>query len=114
MILTENNVISLFRTCCLVAAVSMAVWCCYEFSKNEDLCEVSFKKFTQGQDVIYPDITMCFPNRFSDDKLAMYDNELNASVYEMFVRGEHQQREWEAIDFESIGLDLNHYLLLIH
>ena len=36
-----NNVYALF---CILTTLMLIIWCCYEYGKDEDVCEVLFKE----------------------------------------------------------------------
>ena len=42
-----------FQIICIIGAVSLLSWCFSEYSKNEDVVEVSFKKDGEDEDSIY-------------------------------------------------------------
>ena len=44
----------LFLITCIIGAISLLTWCLSEYSKNEDVVEVSFKKYGEDEDSIYP------------------------------------------------------------
>ena len=48
-----------FHFLCVIATVALLIWCCIEYSKNDDLVQISFKKFGLGNEMTYPDISMC-------------------------------------------------------
>ena len=53
--------------------LALIIWCCYEFNKNEDVCEVLFKTFHEDRDSIYPEITFGVQNRFNETALKAYN-----------------------------------------
>ena len=77
---------SLFELVCILATIALVFWCCYEFSKDEDVCEVLFKKFHEDEDSIYPDLTFALPNRFNETALKEYDHGFNERKYFDFLQ----------------------------
>ena len=69
--------LNFFRLACILTTLSLVIWCGYEFSKNEDVCEVLFKTFHQDEDSVYPDMIFGLPNRFNESFLRLYDNSFN-------------------------------------
>ena len=61
-----------FQIVCTLGAGCMLFWCCWEYSKNEDVVEVAFKKYGDDPESIYPDITLCFQSPFYEEKLNCY------------------------------------------
>ena len=59
----------IFKTFCLIGAIVSAGWCCYEFSKNEDICDVYFKRFLEDEESVYPEMTIVVPQQFNESKL---------------------------------------------
>ena len=58
----------IFKLICACLAVSTTIWCCYEFGKNEDMCEVSYKRFLQDAQSIYPDVTVIIPYQLNEEQ----------------------------------------------
>ena len=108
---TENLVL-IFHLLCLSAALSMTIYCAYEFSKNDDLSEVLHKRFNEDEEGIYPQITMCFANPYLNDKLVQYGEGINSTSYGQFLIG---YSDWDdrmgQIQYENVTLDLNRYLI---
>ena len=104
-----------FQIICTVGAICLLSWCFYEFSKNEDVVEVSFKKYGNDEDSIYPDVSLCFDHPFNEDKLKEFDNALTKSIYTIFLTGQDFFGHWEekalSVDYENVSLQLNEYLV---
>ena len=49
----------IFEIICVISAASMILYCSHEYSKNEDLSEVSYREFSAEDERIYPQLTMC-------------------------------------------------------
>ena len=64
---------NVFKLICILTTLSLVVWCAYEFNKNEDICEVSFKGFLEDKESVYPDLIFGVQNRFNETVLRTYD-----------------------------------------
>ena len=102
---------SLFELVCILATIALVFWCCYEFSKDEDVCEVLFKKFHEDQDSIYPDLTFALPNRFNETALKEYDNGFNEMNYFDFLQNSFWDEKMFYIDFEKVSMRLEDFLI---
>ena len=101
-----------FKFVCILTTIALVVWCCYEFHKNEDLCEVSFKRFHEDKDSIYPDLTFVLPNRFNETVLKGHDKSFNEDNYRKFLSG---GLGWDEkmlnIDFDKVSMRIDDYLI---
>ena len=59
----------IYKTFCLIGAIITASWCCFEYSKNEDICDVYFKRFLEDEESVYPEMTIVVPQQFNETKL---------------------------------------------
>ena len=104
-----------FQIVCIVAAISMLIWCLWEYSKNEDVVEVAFKKYGKEDQSIYPDITLCFDYPFYEEKLKSYDDELSSLIYSMFLAGQDFWGLWDErilqINYENVSLQLKNHII---
>ena len=48
-----------FKIICVTSAISMTIYCSYDYSKNEDLSVVSFKEFNENEENLYPQLELC-------------------------------------------------------
>merc|ERR1712020_61806 len=94
LLLTEKRLSKCFYSLCLLCAVSMTLWVTLEYMKNEDVIEISYRKFDQTKgDSHYPAMSLCFVDayrqsefekRYSNDN---DHNKINASSYSEFING---------------------------
>ena len=105
----------LFLITCIIGAISLLTWCLSEYSKNEDVVEVSFKKYGEDEDSIYPDISLCFDHPFDEEKLKLFDDRLTKSLFTRFLSGKDFEGEWPNklldIDYENVSLQLKDHLI---
>ena len=109
--ITWEKVAALFQIPCLIAATSTVIWCCYEFSKNEDVCDFSFKKYNEDEESIYPHISLCFERPFSENKLKEYGDGINGEKYYQFLLGYNWAEARLKVDYERVTLQLENHLL---
>ena len=109
----ERNIFNLvFQIICLFGTITATLWCCYEFSKNEDICEVLFKKLLEDDETVYPDLTIGFPHQLNDTALRIqFGEEINPSLFRTFLQGGHWDDRMLNIKFDDV-LDGVHCTLL--
>ena len=100
-----------FKLACLFSTIVVVIWCCFEFSKDEDVCEVLFKKFHEDEHSIYPDITFGLPNRVDETTLRTYDNSYNEMNYRRFLNNRYWDQKMLDIDFENVSMRLKDHLI---
>lgn len=92
---------NVFNLACITATVSMVIFCSYEFSKNNDLSEVSFKHF--NDETVYPEIALCFRHPFLKDEFTHY--------YPQHLTGKIWNETMVDVDFGKITRKLEDHLL---
>ena len=98
-----------FHGLCLTATAFMTVYCIYQYYLNEDVCLVDFQKFNEKETNLYPSVSMCIYNPFIEAQLAKYNT--NTIEYSNFLKGHIWKQQLFNIDYDSVTLDLNKYLL---
>ena len=108
------NVINfLCHLICIITVLIYALINIRSFLQNEDLCEVSFKKFHDTKDDIYPSMTICQntpfdQNRFDDGS----DDNVNISTYENYLVGkENVSQKFANIKYDNVSIQLNGFLI---
>ena len=103
------------QTICIFGAVFALLWCYLEYIKNEDVVEVSFKKYGKDEDSIYPDISLCFDHPYYEEKLKIYDTTLTKSLYTTYLIGQDFFGKWDEkilnINYNNVSLQLNEHLI---
>ena len=101
-----------FELICILTTLALVIWCSYEFTKDEDICEVSFKTFLEDEYSTYPDLWFMLPTRFNETALRTYDKHFTKHKYRSHLFG---GRSWDEkmldIDFEKVSMQINDYLL---
>ena len=72
--------IYLFRGICIALAVSMTIYCIYDFYKNEDTTTVSYKSFNEDNNP-YPQFNLCMMD-FSPESVMLIENGYNIDSME--------------------------------
>ena len=85
----EKEMSVLLKIICASGAICTSVWCCYEYLKNEDMCEVYFKRFTEDKESIYPDLTLMLPHHIDEIALQReYGSDVNSSAFFQHLIGD--------------------------
>ena len=113
MNLKEKNVCRvLFKCICTFGAISSSLWCCYEYSKNEDICEVQYKEFLEDEDSVYPDITVMIPQQSNETALKLkFDEKMNSSIFRKILLGEMWDSRILDVPLEEVSLDSDNYII---
>ena len=97
-----KGVSNIFQLICIISALSLQAWCVWEFIKNEDVVEVSFRKYRDGDDSLYPDISLCFKSPFHEKKLKKFG--IDGLSYADFLAGRYWDPKLLDIDYEKVSL----------
>ena len=54
----------IFKCVCILSALAMTIYCCYEFSKNEDFTTLSKRDFNEDETIPYPEFNFMLENFF--------------------------------------------------
>ena len=108
---SDQVVTSLFQFLCTCAAIFLVVVCIFEFRKDEDLTEVSFKRFHEDEESIYPEISICLSDAYLEDRLKSMGEGINATTYEKFLKGELWDERMSVIDYSDVTKNIKNYLL---
>ena len=99
-----------FTLLCILATIALAIWCCYEFSKNEDVCEILFKKFQEDEDSRFPELTFGLPNRLNETSLRKHNQNFNENNYRQFLAGgTYWDDEMLNVDFKKVTMQFKDY-----
>ena len=102
-----NNVFTLL---CILTTLALVIWCCYEYSKDEDVCEVVFKEFYEDEDSVYPELTFGFPNIFNESALRKYDQTFNVNNYKnLLFGGNYWDEKMMDVDYKEVSMKLKDY-----
>ena len=102
----------IFKTFCLIGAIVSASWCCYEYSKDEDICDVYFKRFLEDEKSVYPQMTIALPQQFNETKLqTIFGENMTSSRLRKILVGEDWDDKVIDINMEDVMLNLNDVML---
>ena len=97
-----------FHGACYLATLSLFIFGIYKFSKNEDLCETSFKSFNADHHSSYPSISLCFANPFNEEILE--EHGLNKSTYISYLIGKYFDEKMLKIDYNKATYQLKAFI----
>ena len=100
-----------FKIICMCGAIATTVWCCYEFSKNEDMCEVYYKEFLEDNQSIYPDITVMIPYQLNETAFQNSGVGMNISTFKKILRGAYWDDEILNVSLEDASVKLENYMI---
>ena len=100
----------IFNGLCWIATTTVVVYWIYEFSLNEDLCVVDYKKFYEDGSDPYPVLSMCFANPFVNSKLEGIGAGINKRLYSMYLGGEYFNTRMLDIDYKNVTIDINDFV----
>jgi hypothetical protein len=101
-----------FSAVCFSATVYLVIECFQTYWKNEDVCLVSFKRFNENADQVYPTITLCINNPIQQKKLKRVGKgNYNTSTFKGYLEGYYVDEELKNVDYEEVTVDLNEYLM---
>ena len=103
---------TLFQLVCFSAAFAMLCWCSYLFSKDEDMCQVSYKRYNDEKADVYPSFTMCLRTPLKKRK---WNRILSKESYLDFLAGNEIRTPWNQtlmeVEYENITTQLNDHLI---
>ena len=105
-----------FHFLCLIATAALLIWCCIEYSKNDNVVQLSFKKLGFNNEIAYPDISFCIENWgiFSQDDLERW--KITSDEYHSFLTGTNiLQGTWNKslamLDYDNVTWRLKDHLI---
>ena len=102
-----------FKVLCLSAAVSMTIYCSYEFLQNNDLSEISFVIYNQNDESIYPQLSACFINQWAllDGELRRLGDGINSTSYLQFLKGQMWDDRMVDVDIKKVMVKIEDHVL---
>ena len=104
-----NNLKRVHVLLCVSATLGMAIFWGYKYSLDHDLCNIEYDAFLDGNDVMYPSMSMCFSKPFLMPKMKEYG--INISRYLTFLRGDTTDVNLTSIDYDEITINLMDYYI---
>ena len=100
-----------FQILCVISTICLGSYVIYQYILDEDLTEVSFKKFHEDDESIYPEISVCLTDAYLDNRLKQLGAGINGRSYRKFLNGEHWDDRMAKIDYDNVTLDIKDYLI---
>ena len=104
----ENVFTFIFCILRVSATFCLCIYWCYEFSLDEDLSVVRYKKFHETTDDVYPTVSLCFRNPFMQKRLEEYGT--NQSSYSAYLAGEIFSTELSSINYSYVTTNIMDYI----
>ena len=93
-LISWKSVFTAFKFICITSAISMTIYCSYDYSRNADVSVVSYKEFHQDEESIYPQLELCVHDCSAESEMAKeFGQEMDPSEFERIYRGD----EWNDI-----------------
>jgi hypothetical protein len=102
-----SRFILLFHLICWIATLATVTYCIHVFSRNEDLCIVDYKTYYETEHDIYPRLSLCLKNPFSETKLRMHGTKFRKENYTNFLLGNYFDSQMLDMKYEDLILDLS-------
>ena len=96
--------------CCVIATIVLILNCFYNFWKDKDTSQITFKMYHEEKDGIYPSVSLCFEWPFLKERFENLEGGITASNYSQFLKGEFWDDKYQDIDYDNVTLDLKSYL----
>ena len=105
-----------FSILCVLVAFSLVCWCISEYRLDGDLSLVSLKKFGEDENLIMPEMSLCFYDPFLIDKIESLDLGFDFSYlhYKYFLLGGLWDQRMLEMDVEHFTKRIEDYILSYH
>ena len=100
-----------FQIICNILAFSLTCWCFHKYWKDEDVSHVNYRRFHDGDDSLYPSVTLCFNNPFLEDRFREIGDGINITTYVEFLEGKRWDERMVGIDYDNVTVELEDYLV---
>ena len=105
--MARQYVIQFYRLLCIVATISMFLYCTYKYAQNRDVSMVDFMEITGEDSNVYPAISICLSTDFLERTWA---NETNDN-YWSFLSGSHWEDRLLDVSYDNITESVQDYFL---
>ena len=101
----------IFKWLCIIVVIVYAQNSVREFVQNDDICEVSFKRFHSDKDSRYPTLTICLNAPFVEEKLQKITTTINSSFYESYLMGRIEVNDHlMSIDYDKVAIKVEDFI----
>ena len=104
-------VTSTFKVLCYIAAGSITLFWIYRcYIIDDDSTYVDYVPI-DSDEISPPVLSVCFRNRFSDEKLKQLSSSLNASYYLDYLKGEAMDQELAKVSYEEVSMNISSHIV---
>ena len=103
---------NVFQLICILATLSLQLYCVSQYLQNEDVSVVKYTTFHSDKDAIYPSLSFCIKPPFLEEKLKEYGEGINMSSYKKFLMGDVWNERMLGIDHGNVTVSLSDNLLV--
>ena len=102
-----------FTVECVLVTFGLVCWCFYEYQLDLDLSLISFKEFAEDDNMIMPEMSLCFFDPFLTEKFDNGELQFNVSYqqYKDFLLGRTWDDRMLHIDFDNVTKRIDDYLV---
>ena len=94
----------------IIATIVLISYNIYDYGKNEDTSVISFQRYNENKNNIYPAITLCFTDYLNPN---LFKNTSHENDYKNFLSGKSWNDEMNLINYKSVLKDIDDYLLQV-
>ena len=101
-----SKINNLFYSFCLIATVSLTIYCIYHYVQNEDVTVVNFTKFHGSNEDVYPSFSFCIGPPFVEKKFDVYGSDVNITTYTKFLEGKLWDERMLDVEYDNVTVSL--------
>ena len=98
---------SFFHVICWTITIILLSYWIYEYSLNNDLCLVDYKKYYETESDEFPVLSICLKNHISEEKLRLQNPDIDIESYIKFLGGNEFKKELTKIDYGNVTIDMS-------
>ena len=106
-----KNIERFFCNICWITAISFTSFCLYEFGLDKDLCTITFKKFHDSDEYIFPVLSLCFKAPFVGNNISSSNDNVNETSLQRYLEGLEDIPNHLHLRHENFAMDVNKYVL---
>jgi hypothetical protein len=103
-----NNLFNLF---CVIATVSLTIYCICNYLRNEDVSVVNFTTFYGSKEDVYPSFSFCIGPPLLEQKFVAYGREVNITTYTKFLKGKLWDERMLVVEYDNVTVSLKENVL---
>ena len=101
---------SFFHVICWTTTIILVSYWIYEYTLNNDLCIVDYKKYYETESDEFPVLSICLKNHISEEKLRLQNPDIDIESYIKFLGGNEFKKELTKIDYGNATIDMSKYV----